>query len=112
MVQKALETLRRNLDTLLVGVNLLPDRFTIKELQLVHEAILGEPLNRSAFQRRMLNEGILQHHEKRFTGGRIRHLMFIVLLGEVAGSGAAPGIDCQNHPVSGGGGGVRQEVIR
>lgn len=69
MVQKALETLRHNLDTLLVGVNLLPDRFTIKELQLVHEAILSEPLNRSAFQRRMLNAGILQRHEKRYTGG-------------------------------------------
>jgi hypothetical protein len=48
---------------------MLPERFTIKELQQVHEAILGKFLNRTAFQRRMLNEGILQRHEKRYSGG-------------------------------------------
>lgn len=72
MVKKALKTLRQNLDTMLVGVNMLPERFTIKELQRVHEAILGEPLNRTAFQRRMLSSGILKRHEKRYTGGSHR----------------------------------------
>lgn len=69
MVKKALETLRRNLDTVLLGVNLLPERFTIKELQRVHEAVLGEKLLRTSFQRRMLGSGLLRRHEKRFTGG-------------------------------------------
>lgn len=69
MVDKALEVLRRNLDTMLVGINMLPDRFTIKELQLIHEAILGEKLSRTSFQRRMLASGLLERHEKRFGGG-------------------------------------------
>lgn len=69
IVQKALTTLRDNLDTMLVGVNMLPERFTIKELQKVHEAILGSPLNRSSFQRRMLASGRLVRHEKQYTGG-------------------------------------------
>lgn len=69
MVQKALIRLRQNLDTVLVGVNMLPDRFTIKELQKVHEAILGARLNRSSFQRRMLASGRLVRHEKQYTGG-------------------------------------------
>lgn len=69
IVQKARATLRRDLDTILVGVNMLPERFTIKELQKVHEAIRGEPLNRSSFQRRMLASGRLVRHEKHYTGG-------------------------------------------
>jgi 8-oxo-dGTP diphosphatase len=69
MVQRALVALRRNLDAMLVGVNMLPERFTIKELQQVHEAILGEKLNRASFQRRMLSSGTLVRHEKRYSGG-------------------------------------------
>lgn len=69
MVQKALTTLRQNLDTILIGINMLPERFTIKELQRVHEAILGASLNRSSFQRRILASGRLVRHEKHYTGG-------------------------------------------
>lgn len=69
MVQRALVALRKNLDAMLVGVNMLPERFTIKELQRVHEAILGKSLNRASFQRSMLNAGLLQRHEKRYRGG-------------------------------------------
>lgn len=69
IVQKALSTLRQNLDTALVGKNMLPGKFTLKELQSIHEAILGTPLNRSSFQRRMLASGRLVRHEKHYTGG-------------------------------------------
>lgn len=68
IVQKALQTLRDNLERKLVGVNLLPARFTMKELQLVYEAILGEELSRANFQRKMLSLGILKRHEKRYNG--------------------------------------------
>ncbi|PPK86143.1 ADP-ribose pyrophosphatase YjhB (NUDIX family) [Neolewinella xylanilytica] len=64
MVEQALATLRQNLEANLVGKNLLPGRFTMKELQLVYEAILGEPLPRSSFQRKMLASGHLRRHEK------------------------------------------------
>ncbi len=68
IVQKALETLRLNLDRKLIGMNLLPERFTMKELQNVYEAILGESLRRSSFQRKLLGLNILKRHEKQFNG--------------------------------------------
>ncbi|MBB4078518.1 ADP-ribose pyrophosphatase YjhB (NUDIX family) [Lewinella aquimaris] len=69
MVEKALNALRRNLDTMLVGTNMLPERFTIKQLQQVTEAILGDKLHRTSFQRRMLATGLLRRHDKLYTGG-------------------------------------------
>lgn len=68
IVQKALETLRDNLDKKLVGMNLLPERFTMKELQTVYELILGQQIRRTTFQRSMLAKGILNRHEKQFSG--------------------------------------------
>lgn len=68
IVQKALQTLRENLDRKLIGGNLLPERFTMNELQAVYEAILGEKLRRTSFQRKMLSLDILNRHEKLFTG--------------------------------------------
>jgi len=69
IVEKALETLRSNLEKKLVGMNLLPSKFTMKELQLVYEAVLGEKLRRTTFQRKILGLDILKRHEKLFTGG-------------------------------------------
>ena len=67
--EKALETLRNNLEKKLVGMNLLASKFTMKELQLVYEAVLGEKLRRTTFQRKILGLDILKRHEKLFTGG-------------------------------------------
>lgn len=68
IVQKALETLRENINRTLVGGNLLPARFTMKALQQVYEAILGEKVHRGTFQRKMLSLGALKRHEKQFSG--------------------------------------------
>lgn len=68
IVQKALQTLRENLDRKLIGGNLLPERFTMNELQAVYEAISEEKLRRTSFQRKMLSLDILERHEKLFTG--------------------------------------------
>ena len=68
IVDKALQTLRANLDRKLVGMNLLPSRFTLGELQKVYEAILGEKLHRGTFQRKMLSLDILKRHEKQYSG--------------------------------------------
>ena len=68
IVAKALQTLRANLDRKLVGVNLLPQHFTMNELQKVYEAILGEKLRRTTFQRKLLSLGILNRHEKKYSG--------------------------------------------
>jgi ADP-ribose pyrophosphatase YjhB (NUDIX family) len=69
IVTKALEHLRTHLDQKLLSFNLLPDFFTMKDLQRVYESILGETQNRANFQRKMLGLGILERHEKLFSGG-------------------------------------------
>ena len=69
IVDKALQTLRANLDTKLVGINLLPQKFTMKDLQKVYEAVLGQKLRRTSFQRKMLSKELLVRHEKLFGGG-------------------------------------------
>jgi 8-oxo-dGTP diphosphatase len=68
IVNKALQTLKENLDRKLIGGNLLPERFTMNELQQVYEAILGQKLRRTTFQRKMLGLEILERHEKLYTG--------------------------------------------
>lgn len=68
IVKKALQTLRVNLDRRLILGELLPEKFTMKELQQVYETILGETFRRSSFQRKILSLYILDRHEKRYTG--------------------------------------------
>lgn len=68
IVQKALETLRITLDSKLVGSNLLPETFTMMELQSLYETILETPLRRNNFQRKMLSLDILERVEKLYTG--------------------------------------------
>jgi 8-oxo-dGTP diphosphatase len=69
IVQKALETLRNDLDRKLIGFNLLSDTFTMVDLQCLYETILDQPLHRSGFQRKMLSLGILERLDKKFSGG-------------------------------------------
>lgn len=55
----AMLRLRGKLDYSDVGFALLPPTFTLRQLQDVHEAISGTPLNKPAFRRRMLDRGWL-----------------------------------------------------
>ncbi|MGF7150974.1 8-oxo-dGTP diphosphatase [Sphingomonas zeicaulis] len=57
ILSAAMLRLRGKLDYSNVGFALLPDRFTLRQLQDVHEAILGTTLNKPAFRRRMLDKG-------------------------------------------------------
>lgn len=68
IVEKAIEVLQQSLDRKLVGMNLLPEKFTMAELQQVYEAILGTKLRRTTFQRKMLASELLVRHEKRYHG--------------------------------------------
>jgi ADP-ribose pyrophosphatase YjhB (NUDIX family) len=68
IVTKALQVLRNNLSEKLIGMNLLSQKFTMKQLQLVYEAILNQKLRRTTFQRKMLSLDILERHEKLFQG--------------------------------------------
>lgn len=69
IIKKALESLQTNLDSKLIGFNLLAETFTMAELQSVYETILNKKFQRTAFQRKMLSLAILERVAKRMTGG-------------------------------------------
>ena len=54
------QRLRGKLDYAPIGFELLPREFTLRQLQSVHEAVLGRPLNKDSFRRRMLASGRLE----------------------------------------------------
>ena len=68
----ALSRLRGKLDYSGVAFALLPELFTLRELQQVHEAILGRRLNKPAFRRRMRDKGWLEATGARETGASYR----------------------------------------
>lgn len=68
MVVFALETLRQNLDQKLIGFNLLPETFTMKEVQELYEAVYDKPFARNNFQKKILDLNVLERLEKKFTG--------------------------------------------
>lgn len=69
IVERALDTLRVNLDRQLIGFNLLGETFTMADLQSLYETVLGQKLHRSGFQRKMLSLGILERVDKKYGGG-------------------------------------------
>jgi 8-oxo-dGTP diphosphatase len=56
----AVKRLRGKLDYSPVGFQLLPTEFTLRQLQEVHEAVRGAPVNKDSFRRRMLDSGLLE----------------------------------------------------
>lgn len=64
----ALVALRQNLDNKLIGFNLLPETFTMREVQELYEAIYDKPFPRNNFQKKMLDLNVLERLEKKFTG--------------------------------------------
>lgn len=52
--------LRGKLDYAPIGFELLPEAFTLRQLQTVHETVLGHPLNKDSFRRRMVAGGLIE----------------------------------------------------
>ena len=65
----ALLELRKGLNYRPVGLNLLPEKFTMPELQKLYEIILDKPLNRGNFYRKMTKYGILKKLKETRKGG-------------------------------------------
>ena len=68
MVNFALEKLREKLDEKLIGFNLLPETFTMRELQELYEVVYDRPFPRNNFQKKMLDLNVLERLEKVYTG--------------------------------------------
>lgn len=60
VVTYALRRLRYKLEYTAVGFQLLPEQFSLSELQKVYEIILGEQLDKRNFRRRILQAGIIE----------------------------------------------------
>ena len=65
----ALLQLRRDLNYKPVGYNLLPEKFTMPELQKLYEIILDKKLNRGNFYRKMTRYAILEKLNETRKGG-------------------------------------------
>jgi 8-oxo-dGTP diphosphatase len=64
----AVKRIRGKLGYTPIGFQLLPATFTLRQLQDVHEAVLGRPLNKDSFRRRMLASGQLEATGEREEG--------------------------------------------
>jgi 8-oxo-dGTP diphosphatase len=60
ILNEALNDLRMQLNYHPVGYNLLPDKFTMPDLQKLYETILDRKLDRRNFQRKIIGTGILK----------------------------------------------------
>jgi ADP-ribose pyrophosphatase YjhB (NUDIX family) len=69
IVEVALQRLRGKVGYTTVGFELLPPRFTLTELQTVYEAILGQPLDKRNFRRKIeVLDGLVALDEWRRAG--------------------------------------------
>ncbi len=68
MVTYALRRLRYKLEYTAVGFQLLPEQFSLSELQKTYEMILGEKLDKRNFRRRILEAGIIEETPHLRTG--------------------------------------------
>jgi len=65
---QALATLRRELSELRVGFELLPNKFTLTQMQHLYEVILGTPLDKRNFRKKVLGFGFLLPLDEKQTG--------------------------------------------
>jgi hypothetical protein len=70
ILRHGLESLRQNLDEKLIGFNLLPETFTMKEVQELYEAVYAKAFTASNFQKKILELDVLERLEKKFTGAQ------------------------------------------
>jgi ADP-ribose pyrophosphatase YjhB (NUDIX family) len=65
MVAKAKEILRQKVSNQPIGFELLPEKFTLQQLQRLYEAIYGMPLDKRNFIKKVLSMGILHRLEEK-----------------------------------------------
>lgn len=64
IIHYALQRLRYKLEYTALGFFLLPEEFTLSELQQVYEVVLQEHLDKRNFRRKILTQGILEYTGK------------------------------------------------
>ena len=64
VIEQAVERVRAKLEYTNIAYGLLPERFTLRQLQATYEAILGESLDRRNFRKRMLGAELIEATEE------------------------------------------------
>ncbi len=72
ILKYALQRLRYKLEYTSVGFELLPNEFTLTELQSAYETVLGEKLDKRNFRRRILEAGVLAETSRHRAEGQGR----------------------------------------
>ncbi|MFT5194798.1 MAG: 8-oxo-dGTP diphosphatase, partial [Candidatus Promineifilaceae bacterium] len=60
IIEYAHQRLRYKLEYTAVGFQLLPDQFTLTQLQRAYEIVLDEPLDKRNFRRKILAAGVIE----------------------------------------------------
>ena len=68
IVKAALDVLRRELAELRVGHELLPEKFTLSQMQALHEAILNSSFDKRNFRKKAINDKWVIALEEKQTG--------------------------------------------
>ena len=76
ITEYAHQRIRNKLDYTNVGFELLPDKFTLTDLQLVHEAILGQNLDKRNFRRKIVQRAIVKPTKEWQRTGRKPALLY------------------------------------
>ena len=72
LVERAVEITRSEVDELHLPFEFLPEAFTLGELQLTCEQLLGRPLNKSSFWRRLADRDLVEAIDGAMRGGPFR----------------------------------------
>lgn len=72
MIAMAHRRLAAKLDYSTIALQFMGERFTLSELQAVYEIILGEPLDKRNFRKRVRGFGCIEDTGERFRGGNHR----------------------------------------
>lgn len=68
IADKALATLRHKIQYEPVGFELLPEKFTLTQLQHIYEAILQKKIDKRNFRKKILSYGLLKELKEKQTG--------------------------------------------
>ncbi|MCB0705557.1 MAG: NUDIX hydrolase [Saprospiraceae bacterium] len=72
IIDRAHQVLKKELNYQPIGLNLLPQQFTMSEIQTLYETVLGKTLDRRNFRRKILSYDILVATNKQRKGGTHR----------------------------------------
>lgn len=68
VLHKCIERLQTKVREMPIGFDLLPEKFTLSDVQELYEAVLNKPLDKRNFRKKFLSMGILQDVKEYQTG--------------------------------------------